>query len=371
MIKKALLLTGIYPPDIGGPATYIPLLAKELVYQGYQVSIVTYSDAPSSKIYENGIKIEKIYRKTANSKILRFFIVVFKILKEMRGSALVFANGLYLETALAIKLSCRSGAVAKIVGDPVWERMMSKSNEVPNIGNFEARKIGSRAWILRRIYNQAFKQFGALTVPGISLQKLVNSWNSTFWPQVITNGVKVSSLTEHNKREFDVVFVGRLVKWKNVDILVDAIRNTGRSLAIVGEGPEHASLLKLARGSPNIKFLGKLNTEETEAILQRSKVCCLLSSYEGMSFTLLQAMACGCAVVVTDIEANNEVVREIEAFDTVVSMRDVQQTRSLILKLLNDEKLLVSSGLAGAKLVKERYEIGEKLQEMIRFIENH
>ena len=41
---RVLMITGIFPPDIGGPATYVPTMASELVERGHKVSVVTLSD---------------------------------------------------------------------------------------------------------------------------------------------------------------------------------------------------------------------------------------------------------------------------------------------------------------------------------------
>jgi hypothetical protein len=41
---RILIITGIFPPDIGGPATYVPQVAKALADQGHQITVLTLSD---------------------------------------------------------------------------------------------------------------------------------------------------------------------------------------------------------------------------------------------------------------------------------------------------------------------------------------
>ncbi|PIR76833.1 MAG: hypothetical protein COU30_05750, partial [Candidatus Magasanikbacteria bacterium CG10_big_fil_rev_8_21_14_0_10_38_6] len=41
---KILIATGIFPPEIGGPATYVPRIAKEFLDRDHFVSVITYSD---------------------------------------------------------------------------------------------------------------------------------------------------------------------------------------------------------------------------------------------------------------------------------------------------------------------------------------
>ena len=42
---NVLMVTGIFPPDIGGPATYVPAMGSELVKRGHKITVVTLSDS--------------------------------------------------------------------------------------------------------------------------------------------------------------------------------------------------------------------------------------------------------------------------------------------------------------------------------------
>jgi len=46
---KILIVTGVFPPDIGGPATYVPQVASALHDKGHKVTVVTLSDKVSSE----------------------------------------------------------------------------------------------------------------------------------------------------------------------------------------------------------------------------------------------------------------------------------------------------------------------------------
>ena len=63
-MKKILITTGIFPPDIGGPATYAETLARALVIRGFKVKVVTYSSVrkrPSDKDYS--FKLVRVWKK--------------------------------------------------------------------------------------------------------------------------------------------------------------------------------------------------------------------------------------------------------------------------------------------------------------------
>ena len=53
---RILIATGIYPPDIGGPATYSSLLVRELTARGHFVDVVTYGPAGVSREIPKGIR---------------------------------------------------------------------------------------------------------------------------------------------------------------------------------------------------------------------------------------------------------------------------------------------------------------------------
>jgi glycosyltransferase involved in cell wall biosynthesis len=133
--------------------------------------------------------------------------------------------------------------------------------------------------------------------------------------RVIPNGIdfkKVETIKPSGE-ESDVVFVGRLIKDKNVDVLIKAISLIKMEMqdircVIVGDGPEKGKLIKLAnelRVEDNIKFTGFLeNHDDVIAYMKSSKVFVLPSTREGFGIVALEANACGLPVVTTNHERN-------------------------------------------------------------------
>ena len=70
---KILLVTGIFPPDIGGPATYIPNLARYLKKKGNEVRILTLADDTKNELTDE-FQIIRIQRKLP--KPLRMIVVI-------------------------------------------------------------------------------------------------------------------------------------------------------------------------------------------------------------------------------------------------------------------------------------------------------
>ena len=113
---RILITTGIFPPDIGGPATYVPTIAKALAERGHQVTVLTTSE-PENLQRDDSIYPFLVFRINRRQKIwLRSLKCIAEILRLGRTANVIYANGIYFETAIANKF-LRKPLVMKIVGD--------------------------------------------------------------------------------------------------------------------------------------------------------------------------------------------------------------------------------------------------------------
>ncbi|MBI3298631.1 MAG: glycosyltransferase family 4 protein [Elusimicrobia bacterium] len=111
------------------------------------------------------------------------------------------------------------------------------------------------------------------------------------------------------RRDDRVIFIGRLSAQKNLETLLAALAGTGLGLDLYGDGPlrERLEARAAALGVP-ASFHGRVSNAELPAILNRHAVFVLPSLYEGFPKALLEAMACGLAVVAADAPGNRELV---------------------------------------------------------------
>jgi len=133
---------------------------------------------------------------------------------------------------------------------------------------------------------------------------------------VIPNGLdyELLSSVEPAKQRFDLLFVGRLVAHKHVDMLLEALVDLPEHLAevtcaIVGQGPElpaiEATIGRLGLAS-RVHLLGNLDRQEDVFALMRSaRVFVLPSTREGFGIVVAEAIACGLLVVTIDHEDNH------------------------------------------------------------------
>src|SRR5208282_41585 len=105
-----------------------------------------------------------------------------------------------------------------------------------------------------------------------------------------------------NSRRHDLIFVGRLIRGKGVQVLIEAMRELERrgfhrELTIVGMGSEHSEFMRAAHGLP-ITFLGVKHGRELSDVIANHKTMIVPSlEPEPFGIVALEGLASGCAVV--------------------------------------------------------------------------
>jgi glycosyltransferase involved in cell wall biosynthesis len=352
---KILLTSGIFPPDIGGPATYLPQLSSDLEALGHEVTVVTLGKEDEVKQFER-IKVIKISRNS--SLIKRMVLTSLQILKECLKSDAVFSNGLFIETALALTLTGKKRcSVVKVVGDPVWERARNSGTTSLPLNDFLSKKLNFRDAIMRKIYMGAWSAFRFRTAPSLELCAFISSQIRSSEAIYIPNGVDVLPDSK-DEREIDIICVSRLVNWKNVDLVIRVAGELNLSLLVIGDGPERDSLEALATQlNVQAEFKGQLAVDEVSAWLNRSKYFLLLSDYEGLSFALLEAMASGVVPVVSSNKGNlsviqsgkNGIITEIKLDAVISAIKSLEQNPNIAKEIASAARNHVYNNFDGHK----------------------
>ncbi len=365
MKKKALLVSGIYFPDIGGPATFIPKLAKFLVARNFDVTVFSLSDEPKRRLPNEPWKRE--FTSRSLSKIIRIPIVIYRLYKLIDSDTIVFANGLHEEVAIAARLNHRKAGVAKIVGDPIWERAKNRKETDLSIEDFNKSRLSTRQRFERVFLKKCLNQYKVVTTPSQQLSEIVENWGVKSQIKVITNGVE---LPEKNLSvyEYDICTVSRLVTWKNLDLLIRSCQGLDLKLCIVGSGPEKDLLVNLAKDlKVNVTFKGDLEPNAVSDVLNASRCYCLISNYEGLSFSLLEAMAHGRPVIVSDVRGNISVV-ETGRNGVVLKHLSLEYLRSALVDLLKNPEKQLKFGAEAEKTIRENYLLENKLLELEEYL---
>ena len=312
--RKILIATGIFPPDIGGPATYSKLLLDELSNRGLAVKVVSFGAVRHLP------------------KIIRHFVYFFKILRKGFFADVIFAQdpvSVGLPSVLAAKI-LRKKFILKVVGDYAWEQYQQKiqnskfkiqnyNAKLKNIEDFQAEKFDVITELRRKVERWVAKKAAKIIVPSEYLKKIVGTWGAennkiivvynAFKNELISAAEGVSAAEKSY-----IVSAGRLVPWKGFDVLIDAIGELPEEikLKIIGSGPERKKLeLKIKNlGLENkIDLIGQLPHRELLQCFAGAEIFVLNTAYEGLSHVILEAMACGVPVITTNIGGNPEIIK--------------------------------------------------------------
>ena len=360
---KCLLISGIYRPEIGGPATYLPTLATVLIDQSNQVEIITLKNS-SAAAQSEAWPVNYITRD--QNLLMRFIKTVMLIIRKAKATESIFSNGLIQETAIALVFIKRK-SVAKVVGDPVWERARNKGLTKLSINEFNDSKLKINQKFQRWLICWSLNRFNLITCPSLELKSLMQGWGVTKPIEFIPNGVDLISTSSVNK-EFDLISVCRLVSWKNLDKLVIANAKSRTRLVIAGSGPEESKLKELALSTnSDVTFLGQLDEQDVVKALQKSKVFALLSDYEGLSFSLLQAMACGLPSIVSSAKGNTDVITN-NSEGLVVDIKNQNSIVTAIEQLLSEPEKITRFGIAASRKVESDYLQINQVNKVIKLL---
>ena len=312
MKSSVLIVSGIYPPDMGGPATFTQEFSRWLAQKNLNVSILTYTDGPSNTFIHDGIRVIQLHRDRNIAR--RYFRFIWTLLKIYDSSTKVLAPGAFLEIFLA-SLFRNIKYTVKIPGDIVWERARNSGITDLDILSFQNSEMNAKYLLFRRLFNFCILRANNIVVPSKFLRNMVTDWiGYSKKINLIYNSIDYSKFShaQSNSTVFDVVTASRLVPWKGVDEIIKCCSELNLSLAIAGEGPDETRLKELALDlGASVTFLGQIPKSEMLEFYSTGQIFVLNSSYEGLPHALIEAKASGLLCVGREGTGSEEVIRDM------------------------------------------------------------
>jgi len=170
--------------------------------------------------------------------------------------------------------------------------------------------------------------------------------------RVVGNGVSLSQIAAvtPTRGRSDVIFVGRLIEDKQVDLLIRAVARLGETLPglrcqIVGDGPARPSLEALARSlqvAAQVRFTGSVDGEQVIRLVKAAKVLAFPSRREGFGISVIEAQACGIVpiVVASPLSAASALIHD--DVDGLVCAESEEALAASIASLLGDRRRLTA-----------------------------
>ncbi len=353
--KKILIATGIFPPEIGGPASYGKTLANKLK-DSTDVSILTYSSCFHFKEdKDQPYKIVRVWKKIP--KGLRHWNYFLKVLFLAKKNNIIFALNAVsagVPAMYAAKITKKKFFV-KIVGDAAWERAINKGKTSLLLNDFQGSKKSGLIGMLHNLQCKVCNSADGIIVHSEYLADIVHGWGIPKEKiKVIYNGVdfRPSDMTKEEARRkigifgHSILSIGRLVPWKGFRMLIKIMPklfeiNQAFRLIIVGDGPDREILVSMIRNlglEKKVFLVGRKSQSELAIYLAAADMFVLDTGYEGFSHQILEAMVAGVPVITTAVGGNKEIidqgengfmVRYNDEFNLIEAIRSLWQSPEL------------------------------------------
>ncbi len=313
-----VIATGIFPPDIGGPATHSADLSRALRDRGHRVVVLSLTDGSHTERADDVVRHPRRWPWPLRTAAAALWLVRHRLDYDA-----VYATGLDLPAVAGARLARRPVAL-KIPGDRAWERGRRLGLTQVGFDAFQHDGGGpARLRAMRAIRNWAVRHASVIVAPSQYLAGVAEAWTAGRTPvTVVLNGVRPPDPDVPGPHPDDVgedvvglrlVFVGRLVSHKRVDLLLDALDASDPSitLEVVGDGPERGALeahsARLGLGS-RVRFAGVLDHDDVLRALAGAHALVSASAYEGLPHVVIEALVCGTPVVTTPAGGVVEVI---------------------------------------------------------------
>jgi len=338
---KIVIAAGIYPPDIGGPATYSQTIAREFGKRNIETKIICYSD-------KKGDDVVRILRKYP--LLIRYFLYFRNLFKLAKGADVIYAQGPLsagLPTMWTSKI-LRKKFVVKIVGDYAWEQGVNQFGVKDLIEEFQNKKYNSKVERIRKIQKKVVRSADKVIVPSEFLKKIVKGWGIDEKKiEVIYNSFSKPEKIKSVKLDGEVIIsAGRSEPWKGMDTLREIMPD------LLKENPKFK--LIIATKLPHSELMGHFKA---------STMFVLNSGYEGLSHLVLEAMACELPVITTNVCGNLEVVKDGHN-GLLVEYNNKKQLKEAILKLWRD-KDLQKKFIENGKRTLEKFRLEDMINKTI------
>jgi glycosyltransferase involved in cell wall biosynthesis len=294
-----LVATGIYPPEIGGPATYTVLLEKELPAYGYTVFALPFS----------------VSRQLP--KVVRHVDYTWKLWKQARAADVIFAQDVASVglPALVVAKLRRKTFFVRVPGDYAWEQSVQRYGVTESIDEFQKKTYGLRVEVLRLIQKVVTRYADRVITPSDYFRELVSGWGVTKEKiTTIYNGVDLDVVPAvvNRPQAFTLVSAGRLVPWKGFEALIEIVSsNQNWHLVILGDGPDRERYQKLIQQRnllDRVLLTGAVSRPEIFGWCKAADVFVLNTEFESFSYQIVEAMSMGAAIVTTNVGSIPELI---------------------------------------------------------------
>ncbi|MEX0917356.1 MAG: glycosyltransferase family 4 protein, partial [Candidatus Paceibacterota bacterium] len=335
---RILIATGLYFPEIGGPATHTSILERELPKHGYEVSVVPFS---------------RVKRLPKGVRHFAYFFLLFW--KGFRARIVYALDPVSVGLPASIMaFILRKKFILRVPGDYAWEQAIQRAGiqDAPHV--FAKRSEGYPAFIMRLKEVQKFvaKRATIIIAPSKYLEDVIVSWGIERKKIKLVHSALNGMPSKGNRRTLRgllrfhgkfIVTSGRLVPWKGFELLIDVVDELKEKipeikLMIIGSGPDEVKLERKIEEKNLEEYVVLARPVERDVLvryIQAADLFVLNTFYEGFSHQILEAMCMGTPIITTKVGGNPELIKDGEN-GLLVKYNDKKELKKAVETLLFD-----------------------------------
>lgn len=351
-MKRILLLNYEFPPLGGGAANATYYLLKEFSqYPELKIDLVTSSI--------DKFKVEKF----ANNITIHYLDIGKKgnIHYQSNRDLLTYSYKAY-QYCQQLKKQTQFDLIHAFFGIPCgYIAMKLKTPYIVSLRGSDVPFYNKRFYwldkfLFQKLSKKIWRQAQSVVANSQGLKNLALESAPKQKIDVIYNGVDTNEFAPlEDKPKHDkliLISTGRLIARKGYNYLIEALANlSGIELWLIGDGNLKEELEIQAKNiNAQVRFLGKKEHHEIPSYLKQANIFVLPSLNEGMSNSILEAMACGLPIITTNTGGSAELLQEN---GVVVQKSNVQDLKNAINHYINQPTLLIQHADKSLELAKK------------------
>jgi glycosyltransferase involved in cell wall biosynthesis len=248
---RILIATGIFKPEVGGPATMAFELGKRFQATGHDITIITYSNQARFS-FDKDFNFKLIRVTRAKQKLINYLRYFFVAYREIKNHDVVYALDWFsagLPLMLAAKIAGKK-YVVRVGGGYIWEKYLTDGRPAVTLQEFYDHGLYKSYrmlfYFIRRVlrgaacvvFNSDIQRELYIKIYSLNPEKTQTIFNAT--PENRLSNLVYSYNDKHLERDKEIVFAGRFSKAKNVESLIRAfakLTDLNFKLILIGDGP--------------------------------------------------------------------------------------------------------------------------------------
>lgn len=376
--RRILLINYEYPPIGGGGGNATRHIAHELAKMGHQPFVLTaaWGGLPLTE-YTQGVTLRRIpalRRHADRCSVLEMLAFVVTAML----TAPIWARRWKVEIAIVF-FTVPCGPVGWLL------KLLLKipyclSLQGGDVPGFDPGRLYRHHIIAGPAIKYLWRNASAVIANSNGLADLARSFDKLTQIDVIPAGANVIGIAPKSNyishQHLDILFVGRFVRQKGLDILFEALGmidpHLGWRLLMVGDGPERETLTAQAKRlniEDRITLKGWTTRSILPSIYRDADIFVLPSRDEGMANVLLEAMAAGLPVIGTDVAGTSEVIINNKT-GLLVPPENADALASAIINLIDNSSRRETFGRAARECIETSYSWTSSAAQWSKIIEN-